>query len=141
MYLVTEAEYNKLNKRRKKSNLPQDVQLVTESLKATSQKRKKQGLANSLPRIQLRKYNVDGGVASMTDRDVTKALPQPRRAAPRQHSTIKQRLRHAAGLPPLPARTMIGQPLQHSTPTREHTAFHSFDTPTIDLSGMRQYAV
>ena len=141
MYLVTEAEYNKLNKRRKKSNLPQDVQVVTESLKATSQKRKKQSLTNSLPRIQMRKYNVDGGVASMTDRDVTKALPQQRRvaataaaaAAAPQYSTPR-RVRRAH----LPIRG-----IKHSTPTRENTAFHSliFNTPGTDLSGMRQYAV
>lgn len=91
MYLVTEAEYNKLNKRRKKSNLPQDVQVVTDSLKAISQKRKKQSIAASLPRIQMRKYNVNGGVASMTDRDVTKPLPRHRRAAGAARAPASQR--------------------------------------------------
>jgi len=114
MYLVTEAEFNKLKKSLKRSKLAQDEQIVTDSLKAVSQKRKKQGIAASLPRIQLRKYNVDAGVFSMTDKDVINPLPRERG----RYSTPSHRHRRHA-----PPRTTV------------------FSTPTADLPMLRRYPV
>lgn len=108
MYLVTEAEFHKLKKPFK---LAQDAQVVANSLMAVSQKRKKQGIAASLPRIQLRKYNVDAGVRSMKDEDVTKPLRRGRTAT--VHSTPSRHRQHA------PHRTSI------------------FGTPAAELSMLR----
>lgn len=66
MYLVTESEMKQLKKRTK---LPPDVQLVTDSLKAVVKKRRKENTNSIVPRMtKLRRYDV--GVKSMSDQDV-----------------------------------------------------------------------
>lgn len=109
MYLVTEEEFNKL---KKPSKIAQDAQVLTNSLKAVVQKRKKQGFVD---RIKLRKYMVDGGVPAMTDKDV---INPPRRGRQQQHSTpVRHHRQHA------PQRSSI------------------FSTPAAETSMLRHYAV
>lgn len=100
MYLVSEAEFNKLRKRHPRSSrLAPDVQVVTNTLKAVSQKAKKKAFARFVPRqrVQLVQRN---GVTSMRDEDVVTPLSPPppprlRRRAPRHGvAATRGRRRH-----------------------------------------------
>lgn len=137
MYLVNEDEFKQL-KRRKPSKHPQDVQLITDSLKAVTEKRKKEGISRALPKIHLRKYTVEGGVTSMTDRDVVKPLqPHVGAARVRAATAARQRRAHRPIYTP--------RAIQHSTPSRirENTALHSllFGTPAANVSMLQNYEV
>ena len=137
MYLVGEDEFKQL-KKRKLGKQPRDVQLVTDSLKAVTQKRKKEAISRALPRINLRKYTVQGGVTSMTDKDVVKPLRAAAAAAAAQPHDATPRPQ-AARHPPRAA------PIQHSTPSRARDRspqrLSFYGTPIANLSAMRRYPV
>ena len=100
MYLVTEEEYARLKKRKPK--LPQDVQVVTNSLKAVCQKRKKESFSPIISRMKNRK--VRNGVEFMKDADVAAPL---RRAASPMHPR-----KYAVTSPTVTPRRSIGARLE-----------------------------
>ena len=77
MYLVTERDFAKL-KKPPASKAPIDEQVITNSLKAVSQRRKREAIASTVPAAKMRKYLRDGGVPSMTDEQVSKPLQRSR---------------------------------------------------------------
>jgi len=153
MYLVSEEEFKQV-KKRKPSKQPQDVQLVTNSLKAVTQQRKKEAISQALPRIHMRKYTVQGGLTPMTDKDVAKPL-QPAAAA-----TAAPRRRQRVHVPihtPRIVRATALRAIRHSTPRHAqdrtpvvhtpryaHPPQHSslYGTPiAANLSTIRRYRV
>ena len=90
MYLLPEAEF--IKRRRQSRSLPDDVQVVTNSLKAVSQKRKRQAIKTTVPPSKIHKYME--GVKAMTDKDVKKPLARrnhPRRSITPQHTGMSHR--------------------------------------------------
>lgn len=73
MYLVTEQEYAQL-KKPTVSKIPKDVKVLTDSLKAVNQKRKKLAIRTTVPAIKLKKYDVGGGVTALQDKDLVKRV-------------------------------------------------------------------
>ena len=115
MYLVTEDEFAKLKKRKPaRSNLPRDVQMVTNSLKAVTQKRKREAISVSVPRIK--QHKVKAGVVKMKDADVAAPLRRHRRAhtpQPPPPHAAQLRARGAQTPPPSPMRLYmydVGRP-------------------------------
>ena len=102
MYLVTERDFAKL-KKPCASKVPVDEQVITNSLKAVSQRRKREAIAGTVPAAKMRKYLRDadaGGVHSMTDEQVSKPLQRQRqqqqKTSPAAASPIATRTRSAA---------------------------------------------
>lgn len=76
MYLVTESEYAQLKKKQPPPpSQPRDAQVLSNSMKAVVQKRKREAIRVSVPASKLRKYDV--GVVAMKEA----AAAKPRRGA------------------------------------------------------------
>ena len=122
MYLVTEAEFNKLNKPKigARHQRPLDEQVVTNSLQAVNRRRKREAISSSVAPARMYKYVKQEavGVPKMTDKQVAKTLPA---AAARQQ--------RAASPPPAPVtRARVAQ--QHK---RTMSMSGEFGTPNVTL--------
>jgi len=118
MYLVTEAEFNKLNKPKIGAHRPLDEQVVTNSLQAVNRRRKREAISSSVAPARMYKYVKQEGVPKMTDKQVAKTLPA---AAARQQ--------RAASPPPAPVtRARVAQ--QHK---RTMSMSGEFGTPNVTL--------
>ena len=144
MYLVTEAEFNKLNKsgaRRYyrtgsggRGSLAMDELVLTNSLRAVNSRRKREAISGSVAPTRMSKYVKRGeaaGVPKMTDQQVAQPLPQPAAAAGR-------RRQRAASPPPAPTVTSVmraraAQQQQQHKRTMSMSGEERFETPNITL--------
>ena len=120
MYLVTEAEFNKLNKPKIGARRPLDEQEVTNSLQAVNRRRKLEAISSSVAPARMYKYVKQEGVPKMTDKQVAKTLP----AAARQQ--------RAASPPPAPAPVTRARAAQQRHKRTTSTS-GEFGTPNVTL--------
>lgn len=148
MYLVTEAEFNKLNKsgaRRYyrtgsggRGSLAMDELVLTNSLRAVNSRRKREAISGSVAPTRMSKYVKRGeaaGVPKMTDQQVAQPLPQPATAA----AAARRRRQRAASPPPALAaatsvmRARAAQQQQQHKRTMSMSGEERFETPNITL--------
>lgn len=148
MYLVSESDFTQLqrarNRRQSKkasqpptSSQPTDVQVVTNSLKAVSQRRKREAVVSTVPPTRMRNYTShQGGVPSMTDKQVAKPLKRLQQPGHRHResrtparSRVQTRAQRAASL--------VRKSSTHLTPelssSGEMLGTGSFETPSLQF--------